>query len=709
MSKKVRDKRKKSGPAENGTARPAEQKRQKDEKLDLWQQRLQRSDAGYQPELNKMDAREKLYDGTKDTLDPLVDGDKPNEKATHRRNIVFENIESKVSTVIPQPLVTPRRKKDEHLALIIENWLRSELNRQSFEAMNDMGERTVPIQGGVIWFAEWDGKFRSISAIGALKISLLHPKQLGPQPGVYTGVEDMDWVILKIATTKSAIRRKYGVDVTDEQEAEPQIRGTGAEDHNEDAVTQYVGFALNDEKGIDLFSWVGETVVEDLKNYQARRQPVCSRCGMVRPLHGQLISSDVVLSDDAGRSEEINQSIAGHRMAGFLAEQMETGSEDAEAFLGGVPFVHENPKPEVYDGGPCPWCGSEDWDEQEMEYEQVILPIRTALGNTIPGMHEGEDEDGNPCWVPTMIPFYRPDVYPIVIQKSVSVFGKLLGNSDVDAISDQQNTINRLEKKIIDRLLKAGTRVTLPEAPNLRLDPKDGEKWYLPNASAKQLIDVYEFKGDLQYELAYLAVVYEESRQILGITDSFQGRKDTTATSGTAKQFAAQQSAGRLESQRVMKEAAYAKLFELMFKYQLAYADEPWPVAYKNHMGETVYEEFNRYDFLEQDENGQWHYNDQFNFSCDTSSPLASDREAMWQETRMNLETGAFGDKTSTETLILFWAKMELLHYPGAGETKKYLEERLKREQAQIQQMQMMQMQQTAAPMAAQNMAPAVR
>ena len=75
----------------------------------------------------------------------------------------------------------------------------------------------------------------------------------------------------------------------------------------------------------------------------------------------------------------------------------------------------------------------------------------------------------------------------------------------------------------------------------------------------------------------------------------------------------------------------------------------------------------------------------------------------------MNLDTGAFGDKTSTETLILFWAKMEQLHYPGAGETKKYLEERLKREQAQMQQMQMMQMQQAAGQMAAQNMAPAVR
>ena len=107
----------------------------------------------------------------------------------------------------------------------------------------------------------------------------------------------------------------------------------------------------------------------------------------------------------------------------------------------------------------------------------------------------------------------------------------------------------------------------------------------------------------------------------------------------------------------------------------------------------TQYEEFNRYDFLEQDADGQWYWNDQFLFSCDTSAPLASNREAMWQETRLNLQTGAFGDPTQTDTLILFWSKMEELHYPGAGTTKKYLEDKLQREQLQTQQMQMMQLQ----------------
>ena len=46
----------------------------------------------------------------------------------------------------------------------------------------------------------------------------------------------------------------------------------------------------------------------------------------------------------------------------------------------------------------------------------------------------------------------------------------------------------------------------------------------------------------------------------------------------------------------------------------------------------------------------------------------------------MNLQTGAFGNPAETETLILFWSKMEELHYPGAGATRKYLEERAETE-----------------------------
>ena len=626
-------------------------------KLNTWKTRLTQSDQFYSPQVKLMDHREALYKGRRE-LEPLVPGDTGKDgakkKTSHVRNIIFENIESQVSVSIPQPKVTPRRKKDEGLAALIEHLIRNELDRLPFERINDMAERTVPIQGGVGYLTEWDNSKRTHTTVGEVAVSMIHPKQFAPQPGVYTSIADMDWFIVKIPTTKEAIRRRYGKSVYDEGESEPELRGTGAEDHSEDTVTQYIGFAVNDNGGIDRYSWVNEVELEDLENYQARRHVVCCGCGRQKPLRGQAVSVSPD-PDPVGVGDEAVQQI-----------RLE------------------------YDGGPCPWCGSEKFESRQQEYEQILVP--TALPGVLPEMPP------RAIMAPVEVPYYVPDVYPIVLQRSVSVYGQLLGNSDVDAIEDQQNTTNRLEQKIIDRLIKAGTRITLPPKTNLRTDPEDGERWHLEKISDKQFIDVYDFSGNLQYELTYLAQVYEESRQILGITDSFQGRRDPTATSGVAKQVSAAQSAGRLESKRIMKNAAYAELFELIFKYWLAYSDEPRTVSYKDETGQTVYEEFNRYDFLERDATGQYYWNDQFLFSCDTSAPLASNREALWQETRMNLQTGAFGNPQSTETLILFWTKMEELHYPGAGTTKSLLEARYERERQQALMMQQMQMQQAGQP-----------
>ena len=168
-----------------------------------------------------------------------------------------------------------------------------------------------------------------------------------------------------------------------------------------------------------------------------------------------------------------------------------------------------------------------------------------------------------------------------------------------------------------------------------------------------------------------------KAKQAVGVTDSYLGRIDRTATSGKAKEFSAAQAAGRMESKRIMKNSAYAKLFEAIFKFKLAYEDEPRPVTSRDIHGNEEYKTFNRYDFLEKDAAGRWYWNDRFLFSCDATAPLASNREAMWQETRMNLQSGAFGDPTNIKTLIIFWSKMEQLHYPTAGETKRYLEEEL--------------------------------
>ena len=445
-------------------------------KLELWQRRLADSNRAYSAEVDRMNERERIYNGDH-TLSPLVPGDtKKNgqkKKTSHVRNIVFENIESQVSSSIPQPKVTPRRKKDEHLADVIEHFLRNELDRLPFETMNDMAERTVPIQGGVGFLIEWDNARRTHTTVGEVDVGVIHPKQFAPQPGIYTGISDMDWFIIKNPTTKEAIKRRYGVDVHTESESEPDVRGTGDEDTSEDALTQYIGFERNARGGINRYSWVNDVELEDLENYQARRQPVCKKCGRVRPLPGQIIGNAVedtmgpgnllpdpergfagglipesVAGGDNALRAAIEREAAGRALAAELAGGvLQGGSLPGEGILAGVDVEPgEAPEPKRYDGGPCPWCGSKEFETREQEFEQVLLPIRTDTGVEIPGARPGVDEQGRPVMQPTLVPFYKPDVYPIVLQRSVSVYGQLLGNSDVDVIRDQQNTVNRIEQ-----------------------------------------------------------------------------------------------------------------------------------------------------------------------------------------------------------------------------------------------------------------------
>ena len=589
-------------------------------KLEMWQEKLSRYDEAFSRERLQMDEREEIYRG-RSRIDELVDGDVV-RSTPHVRNIAAELIEAQVDANIPQPKVTALRPQDEHLAVLIEDMLRNKLDQLPVEVLNDQMERTVPIQGGGLFVLEWDSAKTSFDAMGRSVVSVVHPKQLAPQPGVTGDMEEMEDFILKLPQTKQYILRRYGVDVSEGTEEEPEIRGSGDVSASDELVTQYVAYYRNERGGIGLFSWVNDTVLEDLEECQGRVLYRCESCGAAEP-------AGLLMPEDDGDDDEM--------------------------------------------GAVCPLCGGPMVRRME-DYEELWLPAVRSDGTVIPGADPVTGE-------PNRIPCYRPDIYPVFLQKSVSVYGRLLGESDVDKVRDQQNTINRLEKSIIDQLLAAGTYISLPPDPSIRMDTGVAKVIRLKNVTDKNYLGVYDMKCDVDQPLAYLEYVYQEARNIIGITDSYQGRRDTTATSGVAKEFAANQTAGRLQSKRVMKRACWARLFEGLFKFELAYADEKRPVLGRDESGEPRSEEWNRFDFLEQDETGEWVWNDRFLFSCDDAQALAADRSAMWQETRGYYSAGAFGDPDEMQTRILFWTKMEQLHYPGAAQTRQSLLEEQRRQQ----------------------------
>lgn len=629
-------------------------------KLAMWQDRLRVNEGAWNVFQEKFDERDRIYRGQHALRNTVSTPRNSPKETNHCYNIVSENIESEVDSTIPMPKVTPRRKADEWRARIIEDMLRNEIDRIPMEEINDAMERIVPVQGGAFYLLEWDNREIHGDRIGENVVTAIHPKEFVPQDGVFTGIEDMDYFFLKLPQTKQYIRDKYGVDVEYAQETEPEIKATDASTA-EDMVTQYVAYYRNDRGGIGVYSWVCDTVLEDIEDYQARHRRHCKRCGAAE---------------------------------GTGSRIMQDGSQPEKKEENGV----------------CPYCGGTEWTDEDEAYEDVFEPRQMGgeEGPVVGGANLAADENGNIVMRATeRVPYYKPDVYPLVLQRNISVFGQLLGESDVDKIADQQNTLNRLEQKIINRICEAGSITILPPDTSVTVDENEHRVYRCENVANANAIRNVAFTGDLQYELAYLAQVYEEARRTLGITDSFQGRNDTTATSGKAKEFAASQSAGRLESKRMLKRAAFARLYELIFKFKLAYADEPRPVISKDDTGENKYDYFDRHDFLEQTADGGWRYVDDFIFSTDDASALAVNRQNMWQELTSQLQAGAFGDPTNLNTLILYWTSMEQEHYPGASEKKQYIKEQLAAQQEAMQQQAMQQamLQQTA--MQTQSPAPA--
>ena len=610
-------------------------------KLPMWQERLRRNSAAMREEFERMDKRTALYNGTREIeKTPDAKSSRAAALATGVRNIVAELMEAQVDSSFPMPKVTARRQEHEELAKTLEDFLRNETDRLPFEMLNDMDERITPIQGGDIFLVEWDSDRHTHETRGELCVSLLHPRQVIFQDGV-NEINDMDFIIVQMGMSKKHVKEKYGVSVADETESDPQSRG--GRSTAEDVVTVNFGYFRNDKGGIGRYTWVNDMELEDLEDYQARKMKRCTKCG-----------ADMTGLDRC-------RHCGNEKAEDYDSDEMEL-YEDIETRNGVIPMMTEE---ETYpDGG-----NGLMMDEFGNAYEAE--PMLTER--------------------PTRIPRYKPDIYPLVIRKNVSSWGKALGDSDVDKIMDQQNMIKKCDSRIQEKLDKGGSILTRGEKTEVSKTDEQLREVILESPQELTLFGIHNLQVDTSQDQAIAEANYEQARRILGITDSFQGRPDRTATSGTAKQIAVAQSAGRLESKRIMKNAMYADLYAVMFRFLLAYSDEPRSVRHNNIDGSTTYSEFNKYDYLAQDAAGEWYWLDDFLFSVDNTSSLAGNRESMWQEIRMNLQTGAFGDPNDPETLILFWEMMAGQHYPGAAEIRERLE---KKRQEQLAQMQMQQMQQ---------------
>ena len=600
-------------------------KDEKNERLEKWQGRLASARSAYSAELDKMRKREAMYYGSHE----IINGKK---QATNVRNAVYELIESQVDTSVPQPKVTAIHAEDTVLAKRIENALRNEIRRMSMTQLNDSAERTVPVQGGDFYHVEWNPAAGYHCTLGDVEVSLRHPRQVIPQPGIYR-LEDMDYVFVQISRSKEALQAKYGITLTDDTEETPEVRGD-TETHT-GVVTQNLVYYKHDHGTVGLFSWVGDQVLEDHPDYYARTAEVCVKCGRKRV------------------------------------------------------------------GDTCV-CGGKKFKQQPSQTVTLMQDITLASGEVLPAQQYGEDEpivnpDGSVqrdeetgevilmpgALVNTEIPAYKPKGFPLILRVNVGSESRFLGVSDVDIIADQQQAINKYGTKIQEKLLKGGSYVTLPDGVDIDKSDSELKILRLRDPSQKSLIDVINVQPNVSNDQNMLELNYQWMKSTIGITDAFQGKYDSSAVSGSAKQFSANQSAGRLQSKREMKNAAYARLYRMMFEFLLAYADEPYPVTETDTDGEQQFGHFDRYEFLKRDAAGELYWNDEFIFEVDPASNLASNRERLWDMIDVKYQAGGFGPITELESQYLLWTLLKETNFPYAGTMQTAIKKRIDEQAAQ--------------------------
>ena len=579
----------------------AMEKPEENKKLKKWQVKFENAKSKYQDELDRMEIQKKYYIGDRHVKgNPNKTSGYASKMSINVRNIVYELIESQIDSSIPMPKVTAIHEEDKDKAKIIEDFIKNEMKSLNFNILNDLQERLTPMLGGDFLLVEWNNQKGYHCTIGDLDVSNIHPKQVIPQPGI-TEIDKMDYIFIRTSQTKDYVKRRFGKDVSEEEETDNDIREGVTSD---DIVTVVTAYYKNEKGGIGLFRWCGDVVLEDMEDYQARRIEVCKECGAPKT------------------------------------------------------------------GDVCEKCGSKRFEVRTDDMETVRFV-------------ENEIE------IEIQIPYYKPDQFPLVLRKNISVYDKLLGCSDVDVIEDQQDTIKKLGSKINEKLLKGGSFVTLPSDVGVDTTDEELKIIRIDNPAQKALIDVITAQADIGQDRTMLEMNYQWAKSALGITDSYQGKYDSSATSGTAKQYSINQAAGRLESKRVMKNQAYAQLYELMFKFALAYADQPIPINSQGKDGVQVFAHFDKMDFLKMDAAGQYYWNDEFIFDTDPTSTLLTNREAMWNQADLKLQSGAFGPISELETNYLYWLEQERNGYPNAGEIKKEIERRMEERKQQESMLQM--------------------
>ena len=329
-------------------------------------------------------------------------------------------------------------------------------------------------------------------------------------------------------------------------------------------------------------------------------------------------------------------------------------------------------------------CDKKSFFEIDIPFEERDEEIRLSDGSIIPLLSPTVSNDGRRVKMKgTRIPYYTPKSFPIVIRKNTSCDERLFGQSDCKFLRPQQQAINKIESRILQKLLRAGITPIVPEDATISLNNSVfGQVIKMKPGESAQQYGKVDTTPDITQDIAEAERLYDQAKRTLGISDALMGMTNSQNESGYARQLQISQATGRLESKRKMKHTAYADLDRIIFELYLAFADESRTLSYKDAYGRIHNAEFCKYDFIEYDTaRGEYYYDDAYLFSVDLNGGAEYQREALWQRNLENLTSGALGNPESPITLLRYWQAQERAHYPYARENVEYFRLAVENEQ----------------------------
>lgn len=321
----------------------------------------------------------------------------------------------------------------------------------------------------------------------------------------------------------------------------------------------------------------------------------------------------------------------------------------------------------------CEICGSKNFKYVPVKEEILDEPLTFITNPYRTGKSPELSQDVNVAdmskSIPagTIIPHYLIRQLPFVPYKRVSAPHSMYGMSEVELILEDQDLINKFLLKAEKKSAKSRAVVTKLKNTNILDDDKEISYIEVESPQEGQAIQTKQIMSDISQELSNATILYDLAKSTVGITDTDQGKNDPSARSGKAKQLQMAASAQRNYAPDKLRNLAFSGVYELLFKYLLAYCDEDRTFVTLLPDGTQMEQTWSKYMFLAQDDNGNYYYRDDFAWSVDDATEITQDRASMWQLIDNDYINGTMGSQIDpTRALEMFWQMKDQYGYPTA-------------------------------------------